>query len=70
MNSSSSTAPPSSNVAKETFFGLLCGLSFGLTSAIVGQPLDVVKTRLQCDPLYQNATFRSILKQMARQEGI
>lgn len=35
------------SLAKEGMFGLLCGFLYGITSPLVGQPLDTVKTKMQ-----------------------
>jgi len=32
---------------KEGLFGLGCGVLYGITSPLVGQPLDTIKTKMQ-----------------------
>lgn len=44
------------SLAKESTFGLLCGFLYGITSPIVGQPLDTVKTKMQAQAR-RNALF-------------
>ena len=56
--------------AKEAFFGLLCGTTFGVTSVLVGHPFDTVKTRMQVlnynsmgkKNLYQNKSLYPLHK--------
>ena len=50
--------------------GFVGGLASGLTKVAVGQPFDIIKTRLQCSPL---GTYRGpldCLGQIAKREGL
>ena len=49
--------------------GLLCGILFGLTSPLVGHPLDSIKTRMQADAAYYKGSALRTLTGVARAEG-
>ncbi len=53
--------------AKEAFFGLLCGTTFGVTSVLVGHPFDTVKTRMQV--LNYNSMGKTI-KHIMKDSGV
>lgn len=46
------------------------GIVYGLTSPIVGHPLDTVKTKMIADKAYHNATFRETVLGTYRLEGL
>lgn len=50
--------------------GLVCGLLFGLTSPLVGHPLDSIKTRMQADAAYSKCGALRTLVGVVRTEGV
>lgn len=55
---------------QEALLGLVSGAVFGLVSPIVGHPLDCVKTKLQAEAAFKNATFRQVVRTVWKQEGV
>ena len=49
--------------------GLLCGVLFGATSPLIGQPMDRVKTLMQCEPHYQRMSAIQAAKHVVKTEG-
>eukprot|EP00455_Lapot_gusevi_P008708 TRINITY_DN1381_c0_g1_i3.p1 TRINITY_DN1381_c0_g1~~TRINITY_DN1381_c0_g1_i3.p1 ORF type:complete len:300 (+),score=67.79 TRINITY_DN1381_c0_g1_i3:55-954(+) len=58
------------NHTKELLFGLGCGLTYGMTSAIVGQPLDSVKTKMQTQGNYRQGGMLRTFVAVVRCEGL
>eukprot|EP01122_Echinamoeba_exundans_P011469 TRINITY_DN4565_c0_g1_i2.p1 TRINITY_DN4565_c0_g1~~TRINITY_DN4565_c0_g1_i2.p1 ORF type:complete len:298 (+),score=23.48 TRINITY_DN4565_c0_g1_i2:177-1070(+) len=56
-------------ILKESIFGLFCGFLYGITSPIVGQPLDTVKTKMQAQPEYAKGGMIRTFKDVIRREG-
>ena len=54
----------------EGVYGLGCGLLYGMTSAVVGQPLDSVKTKMQAQSGYQSRSMLQTLAHVVRTEGV
>jgi hypothetical protein len=44
-------------ILKESIFGLFCGFLYGITSPLVGQPLDTVKTKMQAQVRHDPKNF-------------
>jgi solute carrier family 25 protein 44 len=49
---------------------MISGFVAGMTSAVVTNPLDVIKTRLQTSTAKEKKSFFSLAKQLYRQEGL
>ncbi|CAB9499873.1 25 member 48 [Seminavis robusta] len=56
--------------SREALFGLMGGLAYGLTSPIVGHPFDTIKTKMQAEVAYKNATILQTVKSTFQQQGI
>jgi len=54
----------------ESFITFLAGASHGLTSVIVGQPLDTVKTRMQAMPSESQSNSLAVARRVVEKEGI
>lgn len=54
----------------ELFAGLGCGLMFGVTSAIIGQPFDSVKTKMQAQKAYMEGGMIHTFKKVIKTEGV
>jgi len=67
--------PPKGSLMKggslldEGFFGILCGLAYGVTSPLVGQPFDTVKTKMQAQKEYNKGGMMSTFVKVVRTEG-
>lgn len=57
----------SGNSNKEAFFGLVCGAAYGVTSVLVGQPFDTVKTRMQ---VLNVPSASSVIKSVVHRSGL
>jgi len=55
---------------KEALFGLAGGVAYGLLSPIVGHPFDTIKTKMQAETQYKNATFVTTVKGMYQSQGL
>ena len=55
---------------RNVFNGLNAGFSYGLTSVIVGQPLDTIKTTTQMGDCTQKKNFMRIGYEMMKKDGI
>lgn len=55
---------------KEALFGLLGGLAYGLSSPIVGHPLDTIKTKMQAEAGFKNASVWQTIASTYRADGI
>ena len=56
---------------KEAFFTMISGIMFGATNAIVGHPLDTIKTKMQAQTEFLNNSGPfSTLWTVFRNEGI
>lgn len=55
---------------KETISGLSCGIMFGITSAIIGQPFDTIKTKMQAHSEYIESSMLKSFKEVYKQQGI
>jgi hypothetical protein len=53
----------------EGAFGLGCGFLFGAASALVGQPLDSVKTKMQAQGVYSQMGMVKTFQHVVRTEG-
>jgi len=60
----------SSGGATEGLRGLACGVLFGLTSPIVGHPIDTIKTQMQAGVGYQRGGAFRTLASLVRAEGV
>eukprot|EP01100_Stratorugosa_tubuloviscum_P014081 TRINITY_DN732_c2_g1_i1.p1 TRINITY_DN732_c2_g1~~TRINITY_DN732_c2_g1_i1.p1 ORF type:complete len:306 (-),score=129.10 TRINITY_DN732_c2_g1_i1:47-964(-) len=54
---------------KEGFFGLACGLLFGITLPLFGHPFDTIKTKMQAQGSYMKGDLVYVCKQMIKHEG-
>jgi solute carrier family 25 carnitine/acylcarnitine transporter 20/29 len=54
----------------ETIAGLGCGLLYGFTSPIIGQPFDTVKTKMQADLTYMRLGMFASFQRLWAAEGI
>ena len=54
----------------EALRGLLCGTIYGLTSPLVGHPLDTIKTKMQAQNIYANTSAYKTLLTVFKSEGI
>jgi hypothetical protein len=54
----------------EGIYGLGCGLAYGMTSAVVGQPLDSVKTKMQAQAVYKNMSMFKTFGHVIKTEGV
>lgn len=55
---------------EEAMIGLASGIVFGLVSPTIGHPFDSIKTRMQADPMYHNASFRQTVYSIYKTDGI
>ncbi|KAL0486651.1 mitochondrial substrate carrier family protein L [Acrasis kona] len=55
---------------KEAVFGFACGVLYGITSPLVGQPLDTVKTKMQAQGGYMSGGMVGTFKNVIRNEGV
>jgi Mitochondrial carrier protein len=55
--------------AIEAVRAFLCGLLFGVTAPIVGQPIDLVKTRMQVGGRFAKTSALETFKLTVKQEG-
>jgi solute carrier family 25 carnitine/acylcarnitine transporter 20/29 len=55
--------------SREAFFGLGCGVLYGLTSPLIGQPLDTVKTKMQAQTTYMKGGMFNTFSTVVRNEG-
>ncbi len=55
--------------SKDALAGLLCGMAFGLTSPLIGHPLDTVKTKMQAQDGYASGSAWRTLTTVVRTEG-
>jgi hypothetical protein len=55
--------------ATEGLRGLFCGVVFGLTSPLIGHPLDSIKSKMQAQPDYLHGSTFSNLSKILRNEG-
>ena len=56
-----------SQIKNINYSGFTCGLAFGITSAIVGQPFDIIKTKMQAQ---SNLTAIKTLKDVVKNNGV
>jgi solute carrier family 25 carnitine/acylcarnitine transporter 20/29 len=56
--------------ATEGLRGLACGVLFGLTSPLVGHPIDTLKTQMQAGVGYQRGGAFATLATLVRNEGV
>jgi solute carrier family 25 carnitine/acylcarnitine transporter 20/29 len=54
----------------EALRGLLCGTVYGLTSPLVGHPLDTIKTKMQAQNTYANTSAMKTLLTVFKNEGM
>lgn len=54
----------------ELFLGSVCGAVYGLTSPLVGHPLDTLKSRQQADPRFQRLSLSAAAQQAVRENGL
>jgi solute carrier family 25 carnitine/acylcarnitine transporter 20/29 len=54
----------------ETLSGLACGLMYGFTSPIIGQPFDTIKTKMQAELSYMRMGMMSSFARVWREEGL
>lgn len=54
----------------ETIAGLGCGLLYGFTSPVIGQPFDTVKTKMQADLAYMKMGMFASFRKIWIEEGI
>jgi solute carrier family 25 carnitine/acylcarnitine transporter 20/29 len=59
----------SGGTSREAAAGFLCGMLFGLTSPLIGHPLDTVKTKMQAQGAYVQGGAWRTLRAVARSEG-
>lgn len=62
--------PSQTNKLYEHVVGFGAGAAYGLTSVIVGQPLDTVKTRMQARPDLAKASMFRTARELAHSEGL
>jgi len=55
--------------SREAIFGLGCGVLYGLTSPLIGQPLDTVKTKMQAQGNYMRGGMLNTFSTVVRNEG-
>ena len=55
---------------QEALFGLMGGVAYGLISPIFGHPWDTVKSKMQVEKAYENATFFQTVSRAYQSEGI
>ena len=55
--------------ATEGWRGLLCGVLFGVTSPLVGHPIDTIKTLMSASPAYARGSAVRTLVDFVRAEG-
>ena len=48
---------------------MLCGLAFGLTSPLIGHPLDTIKSKMQAQATYFEGSAYRTLVNVYKQEG-
>lgn len=60
----------SSSSLMEAFLGSVCGAVYGLTSPIVGHPLDTLKSRQQADPRFQRLSLTAAARQAVHENGL
>jgi len=70
-------APPKRSLVRssgsswtETIAGLSCGLLYGFTSPVIGQPFDTVKTKMQADLNYMKMGMVASFRRLYMEEGI
>jgi solute carrier family 25 (mitochondrial carnitine/acylcarnitine transporter), member 20/29 len=74
---SSSPSPSAASVrlvgdgsaSSEAMRGLVCGTIYGLTSPLIGHPLDTVKTKMQAQAGYMTGSALRTLTDVVRKEG-
>lgn len=66
----SSLVRSSGSSLTETIAGLGCGLLYGLTSPIIGQPFDTVKTKMQAELSYMKLGMVASFKRLWAEEGV
>ncbi len=55
--------------AQEAWKGLFCGTLFGMTSPLIGHPLDTVKTKMQAQTSYMAGSATRTLLNVVKHEG-
>jgi solute carrier family 25 carnitine/acylcarnitine transporter 20/29 len=55
--------------SREALFGLGCGVLYGLTSPLIGQPLDTVKTKMQAQGNYMRGGMVNTFSTVVKNEG-
>eukprot|EP00995_Heteronema_vittatum_P008743 NODE_398_length_1408_cov_751.160412_g294_i0.p1 GENE.NODE_398_length_1408_cov_751.160412_g294_i0~~NODE_398_length_1408_cov_751.160412_g294_i0.p1 ORF type:complete len:334 (+),score=87.15 NODE_398_length_1408_cov_751.160412_g294_i0:137-1138(+) len=55
---------------KDMLASMICGGAAAFVSAVVTNPLDVVRTRMQLDDTVQNPKFMGTLRQLVAKEGV
>ena len=68
--SSKNTLAGSGTHLTEGLAGLTCGIAFGITTAVVGQPFDSLKTKMQAEPRYARMSMLGTLRTVLGSEGI
>lgn len=70
-------APPKRSLVRssgssltESLAGLGCGLLYGFTSPVIGQPFDTVKTKMQADLGYMKMGMIASFRRLYMEEGI
>jgi solute carrier family 25 carnitine/acylcarnitine transporter 20/29 len=76
-DSSEAKSPPKRSLVRssgssttETIAGLGCGLLYGFTSPVIGQPFDTIKTKMQADLSYMKMGMFSSFRRLWLEEGI
>lgn len=55
--------------SREALFGFGCGVLYGLTSPLIGQPLDTVKTKMQAQGSYMRGGMFNTFSNVVKNEG-
>ena len=61
---------PKENWQKEAILGFFSGICYGATNAVVGQPFDTVKCRMQTQSRYMSGTARDAFFKLVRSDGL